>query len=174
MRLQNYLLHVHINYLSSPPLSEHRLELSRSGTMSILLSIRYTVVPLFAASRSKAIPGRMKCDTSAMCTPTCQHKIIKFWVHALYIVYLGLWTIDINLSLGKDSQNGLKHGLYQGLPSHGKIKSNYETHWIPQKKKIGVRPRCTRNSRSERLEGLRWVMRGTALNLALIKYVLLQ
>ena len=33
-------------------------------------STRYTVVPRFAASRSMAVPGLMKCDTSAMWTPT--------------------------------------------------------------------------------------------------------
>ena len=34
------------------------------------LSMRYTVVPRRAASSSRAVPGLMKWDTSAMCTPT--------------------------------------------------------------------------------------------------------
>ena len=39
--------------------------------------MRYTVVPLFAASRSRAVPGRTKCVTSAMCTPTCIDSKVK-------------------------------------------------------------------------------------------------
>ena len=58
--------------LSSPPRSEHRLELSNSGTISIRLSTRYTVFPRSAASLSMAVLGRMKWETSAMCTPTSQ------------------------------------------------------------------------------------------------------
>lgn len=74
---------------SSPPRKEHKFELRRSGTytrsqftnqiyhikkkyvtISILLLTRYTVVAREAASRSIAVPGRIKCDTSAICTPT--------------------------------------------------------------------------------------------------------
>ena len=38
------------------------------------LSVRYTVVALLAASSSRAVPGLMKCVTSAMCTPTLQEQ----------------------------------------------------------------------------------------------------
>lgn len=38
--------------------------------MSIRLSTRYTVVAREVASLSNAVPGLIKCDTSAICTPT--------------------------------------------------------------------------------------------------------
>lgn len=47
------------------------------GTMSILLSTRYTVVARRAASLSIAVPGLMKCDTSAIWTPTSKLPLSK-------------------------------------------------------------------------------------------------
>ena len=40
--------------------------------MGMTRCTRYTLVALSAALASKAEPGGMKCETSAMCTPTRQ------------------------------------------------------------------------------------------------------
>lgn len=43
---------------------------SPPGIIWILVSTKYTVVARKAASLSNAVPGLMKCVTSAICTPT--------------------------------------------------------------------------------------------------------
>ena len=54
---------------------EHRSALSNRGSISILLSTRYTVVPLMAASSSRAVCGLTKWVTSAMWTPTSKFPL---------------------------------------------------------------------------------------------------
>jgi len=46
--------------------NEHRFVPSSSGSISIRLSTRYTVVQRLAASSSIGVVGLTKCDTSAM------------------------------------------------------------------------------------------------------------
>lgn len=64
--------------LTSLPRNEHKLDDNSSGTISIRLSTKYTVVARWDASLSSAFPGRMKWLTSAIWTPTSRFPFGKY------------------------------------------------------------------------------------------------